>query len=156
MAGEPISRVPNLCEHSPVAIRVGIDLVSVEVVRESIRDHGDRYLQRIYTDGELADCSSADGIVAPERLAARFAAKEATLKILRPGGEPVPWTLMRIVRHKAGWLGVELSGRAAELASEAGLHDFAVSITHEGDYASAVVAAEVDLRNGAPEPMRKL
>jgi holo-[acyl-carrier protein] synthase len=138
-----------------MAIRIGIDLVSVEGVRESIREHGDRYLRRIYTDTELADCSSADG-VAPERLAARFAAKEATLKVLCPQDEAVPWKLMRIVRHGAGSVEVELSGRAAHLASEAGLHNFAVSITHEGGFASAVVVAEVRLRNGADEPMMKL
>ena len=97
-----------------MAPRVGIDLVSVESVRESIDEHGDRYLKRIYNESELSDCHTPQGIVA-ERLAARFAAKEATLKVLRPVDEAIPWRTIEVVRHGAGWVEVELSGRAAEL-----------------------------------------
>jgi holo-[acyl-carrier protein] synthase len=137
-----------------MAPRVGIDLVSVDSVRESIREHGDRYLKRIYTERELSDCNTPQGIVV-ERLAARFAAKEATLKVLRPVDEAVPWRTMEVMRHGAGWVEVELSGRAAELAAEAGLSDFALSISHEAGYASAIVIAERDLRNRRADPMEK-
>lgn len=123
-------------------IRVGIDLVSVDCVRESIRTHADRYLQRIYTDGELRDCQTAEG-VAPERLAARFAAKEAAIKVLRPAGEGVPWRSIELRRHPSGWTELELSGRAQALAAEAGVGDLAVSLTHDGDYAAAAVVAQV-------------
>jgi holo-[acyl-carrier protein] synthase len=123
---------------------VGIDLVSVSAVRDAISQHGARYLKRIYTEGELRDCESAEGIVA-ERLAARFAAKEAMLKVLRPTDESIPWRNIGVIRHGPGWVTLELSGRAAELASEEGLHDFELSICHEGEYASAVVIAEKDL-----------
>src|SRR5580704_14969910 len=109
-----------------MARRVGIDLVSVHAVRESIREHGDRYLRRFYTEGELRDCDTGQGIVA-ERLAASFAAKEATLKVLRPGDEAIPWRTIGVVRHGPGWVTVELSGRAAALAAEGGLKDFEVS-----------------------------
>ncbi len=135
-----------------MARRVGIDLVSVQAVRESIREHGDRYLKRFYTEDELRDCDSGQGIVA-ERLAARFAAKEATLKVLRPGDEAIPWRTIGVVRHGPGWVTVELSGRAAALATEGGLKDFEVSISHEDDYASAVVIAEVDLSDRQSSPM---
>jgi holo-[acyl-carrier protein] synthase len=128
-----------------MAVRVGIDLVSVEAVRESIRDHGDRYLKRIYNETEVEDCRAADGICA-ERLAARFAAKEATLKVLRPQDVAVPWRLMTIVRRAAGWVEIELSG----------LSGFALSIAHEPGYASAVVVAELDLRNRPDTPMMNL
>jgi len=137
-----------------MAPRVGIDLVSVDSVRKSIREHGDRYLKRIYTEGELSDCHTPQGIVA-ERLAARFAAKEATLKVLRPVDEAVPWRTMEVMRHGAGWIEMELSGRAADLAAEAGLSDFALSISHEAGYASAIVIAERDLRNRRADPMEK-
>jgi len=135
-----------------MAMRVGIDLVSVDSVRESIREHGDRYLKRIYTEGELSDCHTPQGIVA-ERLAARFAAKEATLKVLRPVDEGIPWRTIEVVRQGAGWVEVELSGRAADLAAEGGLSDFALSISHEADYASAIVIAELDLRDQRSDPM---
>jgi holo-[acyl-carrier protein] synthase len=135
-----------------MARRVGIDLVSVSAVRESITEHGERYLKRFYTEDELRDCDTGQGIVA-ERLAARFAAKEATLKVLRPGDEAIPWRTIGVVRHGPGWVTVELSGRAADLAAEHGLTDFELSITHEDGYASAVVIAEVDLSNRQSDPM---
>ena len=131
-----------MCEdRADMATRVGIDMVSVDSVRESIREHGDRYLKRIYTEGELRDCHADQGLI-PERLAARFAAKEATLKVLRPVDEAIPWRTIEIVRHGAGWVAVELSGRAAALAAEADLDSFELSICHEADYASAVVIAD--------------
>lgn len=135
-------------------MRVGIDLVSIASVRESIREHGAHYLERVYTDEELRDCRTDQGIVA-ERLAARFAAKEATIKVLRPADEAIPWRTIGVMRHISGSVAVELSGRAAELAAEAGLSDFALSISHEAEYASAVVIAEQDLRNRSDDPMRK-
>ena len=137
-----------------MALRVGMDLESIDFVRESIREHGARYLERIYTEGELRDCRTDQGIVA-ERLAARFAAKEATIKVLRPVEEAIPWRTMEVVRHSAGWVAIELSGRAADLAAEAGLSDFALSISHEADYASAVVITELDLSHRRADPMRK-
>lgn len=121
-------------------VRVGIDLVAVESVEESVRAHAERYLGRIYTERELHDCRTADG-VDPERLAARFAAKEAALKALRPPDGGIPWRAIEVRRHPAGWVELELSGAAAALALDAGLEDFAVSLSHEGGFASAVVVA---------------
>ncbi|HEY5192241.1 MAG TPA: holo-ACP synthase [Solirubrobacteraceae bacterium] len=123
-----------------MTMRVGIDMVSVDAVRQSVDEHGARYLKRIYTASELRDCDAPQGIV-PERLAARFAAKEATLKVLRPMDEAIPWHTIEVVRHGPGWVTVELSGRAAALAAEAELRNFELSISHEADYASAVVLA---------------
>jgi holo-[acyl-carrier protein] synthase len=123
-----------------MAVRVGIDLVSVETVREAIRDHGDRYLERIYTEAELNDCRGAEGAV-PERLAARFAAKEAALKVLRPSDEAIPWHDIEVVRHPAGWVELRLGGRAASSAAVQGLGDFALSVSHEAGFATAVVVA---------------
>jgi holo-[acyl-carrier protein] synthase len=123
-----------------MSIRVGIDLVSVEQVRESIRDHGDRYLRRIYTEAELHDCRGDEGPV-PERLAARFAAKEAALKVLRPAEEAIPWCDIEVVRHPTGWVELKLGGRAAASAAGQGLGDFTLSMSHEAGFATAVVAA---------------
>lgn len=117
-------------------IRVGTDLTSVPEVREAVAVHGERYLARLYTPEERADAGND-----PRRLAARFAAKEAVLKVLRPGDDPVPWKDIRVRRHASGWTDLVLSGRAAERARAAGLEDWAVSLSHEGDLASAVVVA---------------
>jgi holo-[acyl-carrier protein] synthase len=123
-----------------VPLRVGIDLVSVESVRDSVNEHAEHYLRRVYTEREVRDCSKPDG-VDPERLAARFAAKEATLKVLRPGDVGVPWFQIEVRRNPEGWVELELSGAAAALAAEAGFTELALSITHEGGFASAVVIA---------------
>jgi len=123
-----------------MSIRVGIDLASVDAVRDSIDAHAEHYLKRIYTDRELADCNTGTGLD-PERLAARFAAKEATLKVLRPDEEGVPWNTIEVRRHPAGWVDLELSGPAAELAARAGITELALSIAHEQGFATAVVTA---------------
>ncbi len=133
--------VPIWKDGSQVSSRVGIDLVSVDSVREALSAHAERYLERIYTKNELEDCSTPSGIDA-ERLAARFAAKEATLKVLRPGVVTPPFHSIEVCRRPGGWVELELSGAAATLAEEAGLSNFALSITHEHGFASAVVFAE--------------
>lgn len=124
-----------------MALRVGIDLVSVDSVRGSIEAHASRYLERVYTARELSDCQTGED-VDPERLAGRFAAKEAALKVLRPGDEAVPWHAIEVHRNPGGWVELELSGPAAELAANAGVKGLALSIAHETGFASAVVVAE--------------
>ena len=125
------------------ATRVGIDLVSVASVRESLEAHGDHYLRRVFTEQEVAD-SQTGSSVSPERLAARFAAKEAAIKALRVSpDEAVPLQSIEVVRHPSGWLDLRVSGRAAELAAAAGITSFAVSVTHEGPFAAAIVVAHL-------------
>ncbi len=123
-------------------VRVGIDLVSAESVRESISVHGDRYLERVFSADEVSDCSTATAIDA-ERLAARFAAKEAAFKVLRVGDEAVGWREVEVRRDASGWVGLSLTGRAATLASAAGIRDLSLSLTHEKGLAGAVVVAEI-------------
>jgi holo-[acyl-carrier protein] synthase len=125
-----------------VGLRVGIDLVEIGPVRESVEEFGARYLERVYTEREVADCTAQSGPDAA-RLAARFAAKEATLKVLRPSpDEPVPWRSIEVVRAPGGWVELELHDAAAALAARAGMTELGVSLTHERDYASAVVVAQ--------------
>jgi holo-[acyl-carrier protein] synthase len=100
-------------------------------------------LDRVYTEREVSDCRS--GLSAdPERLAARFAAKEATLKVLRVGDHPIPWREIEVRRDASGWVDLSLTGQAATLAKTAGIARFSVSLTHECGCAAAVVIAEID------------
>jgi holo-[acyl-carrier protein] synthase len=123
-----------------MSLRVGTDLVFVDTVRESIASHGEHYLTRVYTERELEDCRSANGVDA-ERLAARFAAKEATMKVLRPRDEGIPLRSIEVRRDPDGWVELELSGAAAALANQSGVTELALSIAHEGEFATAVVVA---------------
>jgi holo-[acyl-carrier protein] synthase len=125
-----------------MSTRVGLDLVSVQTIADSLSAHGERYLQRVYSAGEIADCRTGDA-VDPERLAARFAAKEAAFKVLRVGDEAVAWTDVEVVRHPSGWVGLSLSGRAATLAEAAGISELAVSLSHEQGCAAAIVIADM-------------
>lgn len=120
-----------------MSMSVGIDLVTVEQVQESMARHGSRYLQRIYTDQELADCAGD-----PARLAARFAAKEATMKALGRRDEGIGWRSIAVHRAATGQPTIELSGAAAELARAKGVTGLAVSLTHEPQHAAAIVLAE--------------
>ena len=131
-----------------MTLRVGIDTVEVAAVEAALAAHGERYLERVYTAREVADCDGS-----AERLAARFAAKEATLKALRAGGGGVPWDAVEVVRDPSGHTDLALSGRAAELAAEAGLSELAVSLTHEGGLASALVVAVGAKESPAPADM---
>ena len=136
------SSEPNSTPSEPSnRLQVGIDLVEVEEVAATLHSRlGTRYLSRIYTDREVEDCVR-DREVDPVRLAGRFAAKEAAMKALRVGDRPVSWRELEVQRASDGAPTLVLHGAAAALAAEAGLSHFALSVTHERTYASAIVVA---------------
>lgn len=121
-------------------ISVGVDLTSVAQVRDALATFGDRYARRVYTDHELASSLRATGL-SPESLAARFAAKEATLKVLEPTGTKPQWRDIEVQRAPHGACRIALHRRAAALAAARGLGPMSVSLSHEADLAVAVVAA---------------
>jgi holo-[acyl-carrier protein] synthase len=135
-------------EGDRASIRVGTDLCSVADVAESVATFGDRYLQRVYTEDELEYCGR-DPARSAERLAARFAAKEAALKVLRPLDSRPEWRAIEVRRDPAGWCELSLTGSAARLAREAGITSLSVSLSHEAGLANAVVVATLP---GPPEP----
>jgi len=126
-------------------LRVGMDLVSVEEVAASVDHFGDRYVARLFTPHEIETCRTADDVTvgrdayAVESLAARFAAKEAVVKVLRPVEVQPDWRSIEIHRMTGGWCEIRLSGQAAELAADAGIGELTVSLSHEASVAGAVV-----------------
>lgn len=123
-------------------IRVGIDLVQVSRVTESVEQFGDRFLRRVFTDGEIAYATSAPAAVS-ERLAARFAAKEATMKALGLVEDPCDWRHIEVRRSPSGACNLALHGSVREAAARLGAETFALSMSHEGDYATAVVVTTI-------------
>ena len=113
-------------------LSVGIDLIRVSRIAESLEAFGERFLARVFTTSELA---YARGY--PERLAARFAAKEAVKKALELDG--IAWTDIEVVKHPSGACSVQLHGPAA---TAIGARSLALSLSHEGDFATAVVIAQ--------------
>jgi len=101
--------------------------------------HGDRFLERVYTLQERVD-SRRD----PARLAARFAAKEATMKALGRTDEGIGWQSIEVLRDPAGRPSIRLSGAAAELAISRGVTSLAVSLGRARRHAAAVVVAQAE------------
>jgi holo-[acyl-carrier protein] synthase len=123
-----------------VALAGGIDIVEIGEVADSIETHSTRYLERVYTAREVEESRNGDGNLDARRLAARFAAKEAALKVLRVGDEAIPWRDVE-VRDRGARL--ELSGAAAALARARGIAVLQVSSTLTDEYAAAIVIAEI-------------
>ena len=122
---------------------VGVDLVQVSQVARSLDSLGEAYMRRICTPEEIAYCN-ANTMMAPTRFAARFAAKEATLKVLRLDDQGLDLRTIEVTQMPGGWTDLVLHGRALELAQAAGWSSVSVSLSHEGDYASAVVAVVIE------------
>jgi holo-[acyl-carrier protein] synthase len=121
-------------------LAVGVDLVKVDEVQEAIACFGDRYLDRVFTAHELA-CAGGEAEVRARHLAARFAAKEATMKALGPDDRLPAWRSIEVRQEPGGRCSLRLSGHAAKLARRFHLSEFAVSLSHEGPIAVAVVFA---------------
>ena len=120
-------------------LAVGIDLVMLSRVASSLEHFGDRFLRRIFTEGEIAYARSAPALTI-ERLASRFAAKEAAMKALGLAGRGVGWRQIEVTASDAGAPELTLHGDAKALAAGAG--DLALSLSHEGDFATAVVVTQ--------------
>jgi phosphopantethiene--protein transferase domain len=140
---EPITAsAPARAERLPVqALAVGVDLIAVPRVERALERHGERFLRRVFTPAEVIYSRGR----APE-LAARFAAKEAVskalgvgMRILAPDG--VEWHEVEVLGDWRGRPEVYLRGRAAERAAQLGLTRWAVSLSHEREYAVAFVVA---------------
>jgi len=125
-----------------MAIRVGVDLAAIATVAETLEGpNRDRYLARIFTEGEVADCT-VSGRVSAERLAARFAAKEATIKLLATD-EGLSWREIEVCSEASGSVRVVLHGRVSALAADSGIVELALSLSHEDGMAVAVAVAEI-------------
>jgi holo-[acyl-carrier protein] synthase len=118
----------------------GIDLVDCPRIRQMLRRHGERFLDRVFTEAERSYAESNRNKV--ERLAGRFAAKEAILKLLGTGWRgKIAWTDMEITNSPSGQPQVNLTGQVAEIAKRQGIGQISVSITHTGDFAIASAVA---------------
>jgi len=121
----------------------GIDLVDFPRIESMIERHGERFLNRIFTDKERSDAEAVKNSM--EKLAGRFAVKEAVLKLLGTGWRgKIAWTDIEVTNNSLGRPVVELSGEVKRIAEEAGIEQITISITHTANFAiaSAVALAE--------------
>jgi holo-[acyl-carrier protein] synthase len=117
-------------------LTTGVDIIEIERIRQVVERWGDRFLRRIYTEGEIAYCRGR----APN-LAARFAAKEATMKALGTGIRGVGWKEIEVVRRRGGAPSIRLHGRALARAEKMGITETALSLSHSREYAVAFVVS---------------
>src|SRR5947199_10409842 len=122
---------------------IGIDVIQNDRLRDSVQRFGDRFLNRIYTEGEIAYCKKC--VNSELHYAARFAAKEAAFKALGTGWrEGVRWLDVEVTHQPSGKPELALYGRAQELAQQMGVTRTAVSISHADRYVMAQVIFESD------------
>lgn len=131
-------------------VRLGFDLARISGIAESIRLFGRRFTDRLFTSHELDYALAASGLCA-ERLAARFAAKEAVIKALQLSEAGVSFRDIEVVKQADGSCTVALHGEARRHADRIGVRTILVSLSHDGDCAGAVVHALL-ASNETPNP----
>lgn len=115
---------------------IGVDLIDIDRIIVLLARYPDRFRQRILTEAESRYCGPK-----AERVAGRWAAKEAISKVLGLGVRGVGWREIEILPNRAGAPQVRLHARAAARAAYLGLEDVTVSISHERRMAVAVAIA---------------
>lgn len=115
---------------------MGVDLIEVARIARSVERYGEKFYVRFLTANERQQCEGQ-----PQRLAARFAAKEAAAKALGTGIGKVRWVDIEVESDDQGAPSLKLHGYAAELAAELGLTTWAISLSHTHEHAMAFVVA---------------
>ena len=128
--------VPVWDPESAGPVEVGIDIIEIERVGQVLAKHGQRFLERVYTPRER----ERYGARVPE-LAARFAAKEATMKALGTGIRGVRWRDIEVLPNRRGKPILILHETAKRRAELLGLTHFSISLTHSRTDAMATVVA---------------
>jgi holo-[acyl-carrier protein] synthase len=116
-------------------VRMGCDVMDVEDVHDSLAMFGDRYLRKVFTASEIDDCQ---GHNRAQRLAARFAAKEAVIKAFAEPDMAFPLPEIEVIREGPLPL-LRLSGTVAERAQQQGWLSSSLSLSHADCHAMAVV-----------------
>lgn len=118
----------------------GIDLVDCPRIEDMIKRHGSRFIDRVFTATEQAYADANKDKV--EKLAGRFAAKEAILKLMGTGWRgKIAWTDIEVVNNAAGQPEVALDGEVKKIADKLGIKHISVSITHTANFAIASAVA---------------
>ena len=122
-------------------VGTGVDITEVTRIKAAMERFGDRFLKRVFTPAEIHYCSGKPN--AAERLAARFAAKEAGMKAIGTGlRHGITWHDVEVLRVPGQRPTLKLSGKAAEFATRLGCKRTHLSLSHTADQAIAHVILE--------------
>ena len=123
-------------------VGLGIDIIEIARLDEVLSRHGDKFLERTYTEKERASAARKKAAV-NAFYAGRWAAKEALAKALGCGfSKDCGWLDIEVINNDAGQPLMSLSGKAAAHAEKIGVSEISLSISHEKSYACAVVILE--------------
>ncbi|MGB8197467.1 MAG: holo-ACP synthase [Acidimicrobiales bacterium] len=121
-----------------MTIVIGLDVQNFDEIAESLSRFGDRYLRRIYSEREVAECENdRESMIAG--LALRFAGKEAVFKALTPDDHIPPWRSIEVLFQSNSLPAIELCGEADVLARQRGVEKIFLSVSLGRDYAVAAV-----------------
>jgi holo-[acyl-carrier protein] synthase len=122
-------------------VGLGLDIAEIDRIEAAITRHGAPFIERLFTPHEAAYCESHKNRY--ERYAARFAAKEATMKALGTGWRRgVRWRDIEVAREPSGKPTIRLEGVARAFADRLGVKHISLTITHSGNLALAQVIFE--------------
>jgi holo-[acyl-carrier protein] synthase len=122
-------------------VGTGVDLAEVPRIEASIRRFGQKFIQRIFTAGEIAYVERKANRF--ERYAARFAAKEAGMKAIGTGWRRgVRWQDFEVTNLPSGKPTLRFHGVAAEFAKRLGVRNVSLSLTHTKEHGMAHVILE--------------
>lgn len=117
-------------------VGLGTDIIEVERIAKMIQEHGDHFLKRVFTAGEITHC--CDRKHSAPHYAGRWAAKEAVMKVLGTGfTKEVGWTDIEVVTQPDGKPTIVLHGSTHDAANRLGIVNVLVSISHTQNYATA-------------------
>jgi len=138
-----VNETPEVTQDYPPAggpvVAVGIDLTGIPELRSAVKEFGEGYLRRIFTSAELSYClATADPMA---HLATTWAAKEATIKACGLADMQAPWHDIEVERQPNQVCRIHLGEPAAEAAGGRGIGHLSVSLSYEGDLATAIVVA---------------
>jgi len=115
----------------------GVDIIEIARIRRIVERWGNRFLHRIYTEPELRICRTK-----PDRLASRFAGKEAVMKALGTGVRGISWREIEILAEPSGKPVVNLYGKAQATAKSLGLDGLDISLSDSKEHSIAFVIGE--------------
>jgi holo-[acyl-carrier protein] synthase len=122
-------------------VGTGVDITEVKRIEAAVARFGDRFLKRVFTPDEVSYCMGKTN--AAERLAARFAAKEAGMKAIGTGlRHGITWHDVEVVRLPGQRPVLKFSGKAADFAARLGCKRTHLSLSHTADQAIAHVILE--------------
>ena len=133
-----LENIPNM-ENLDLILN-GVDIIEINRIKSVLEKYPDKFLNRIYTKNELDFCKNK-----PNRLAARFAVKEAVMKTLGTGVKGVGWKDIETLRKPGQRPFVKLHNRALLKSKKLGIENICISISHSKEYAIAFAIADKNI-----------